>query len=958
MIPTSLAETLVEICGRDGVVLERDRLLVYESDGLTAYRHRPGAVVLPRTTDQVSRSVRAIAKHGLPIVPRGAGTGLSGGAAALNGAVVVGTARMNRILEIDPENRRAVLQPGVINAELSVAAAPYGLCYAPDPSSQTACTIGGNVAENSGGPHCLKWGTTSRWVTGLTVVLPDGSTARFGGLAGEGEAAGYDLTGLFVGSEGCFGIAVEIETALLPLPEGVRTLLAIFDRIEDAGRAVSAVVGAGLLPAAMEIIDGPTIRAVEDSVFAAGYPTDAEAALVVEFDGVEAGLDADAAQAAALCEGAGAREVRQARSEAERTALWKGRKKAFGAMGRIAPDLLVQDATVPRTRLPEVLKGIGETARRFDLVVANVFHAGDGNLHPNILFDRRDADQLERVEAASKEIMRLCIDAGGTITGEHGVGLDKKHHMSLVCGPDELAAMWGARRAFDPNGAMNPGKVLPDESEPGPDAVEYSAGERSAAGSPRVHGGGEPSASGGPARLADLLRPYPADRVLEGEAAREWARGFPAEAVVFPETVEEVQDTVRAAGRSGVQVVPAGRGSWLRAGGWTREAPLVVSTARLNSVCDYEPADLTLTAGAGIGWEELTAMLASNGQWLPLDPPGVGSGTLGGVVACGVSGPLQARYGTVRDNVLGVEVVTGDGRRLKLCGRVVKNVAGYDLVRLTTGSRGSLGIVTQLSMRLFPRPATAATLLFQGDLPGALDTARAVCTSTLPPCAVELLVGAGPGLGGGRAHGGDGGAHGGDAEATVAVRLGGGPAEVDALCAQVEELAGRPPSQQLRDADSRAFHGDRTRWEDGAQIVVRLAALPSHLDRTVEWAGQLAADLDGGQVCADVVAGVARVKGSCGAPLAGARSDAPAEAALFAERAARIRGQVEALGGTLTFSQAPEPLAFRAGWAVAPEQTAAPASASPTPPPNRGQHVARRIKAHFDPISTLAARCP
>ena len=987
MIPTSLAEALVDICGRDGVVLERDRLLVYESDGLTAYRHRPGAVVLPRTADQVSQSVRAIAKHGLPIVPRGAGTGLSGGAAALNGAVVVGTARMNRILEIDPENRRAVLQPGVINAELSVAAAPYGLCYAPDPSSQTACTIGGNVAENSGGPHCLKWGTTSRWVTGLTVVLPDGSTARFGGLAGEGEADGYDLTGLFVGSEGCFGIAVEIEAALLPLPEGVRTLLAIFDRIEDAGRAVSAVVGAGLLPAAMEIIDGPTIRAVEDSVFAAGYPIDAEAALVVEFDGVEAGLDVDAAQAATLCEGAGAREVRRARSEAERTALWKGRKKAFGAMGRIAPDLLVQDATVPRTRLPEVLKGIGETARRFDLVVANVFHAGDGNLHPNILFDRRDADQLERVEAASKEIMRLCIDAGGTITGEHGVGLDKKHHMSLVCGPDELAAMWGARRAFDPDGAMNPGKVLPDESEPEPEAAQRSidggsaasgprahrsgerlaasgprahrSGERLAASGPRAHGGGgERSASGGPTRLADLLRPYPADRVLEGEAAREWARGFPAEAVVFPETVEEVQETVRAAGQSGVQVVPAGSGSWLRAGGWTLETPVVVSTARLNAVCDYEPADLTLTAGAGVGWEELTAMLASNGQWLPLDPPGVGAGTLGGVVACGVSGPLQARYGAVRDNVLGVEVVTGDGRRLKLGGRVVKNVAGYDLVRLTTGSRGSLGIVTRLSMRLFPRPATAATLLFQGNLSGALATARAVCTSTLPPCAVELLVGAGPGRGAGRAHEGNGRAHGGDAEATVAVRLGGGPAEVDALCAQVEGLAGRPPSQQLRDADSRAFHDDRTRWEDGAQIVVRLAALPSHLDRTVEWAGQLAADLDGGQVCADAVGGVARVKGSCGAPLAGARTDAPAEAALFAERAARIRGQVEALGGTLTFSQAPEPLAFKAGWATAPGWAAAPAYASPSPPPNRGQHLARRLKAHFDPISTLAARCP
>ena len=465
MIPATLARSLVEICGPGGVILDEDRLLVYESDALTAYRHRPGAVVLPRTTDEVRAAMSEIARHGLPIVPRGAGTGLSGGAVALDRAVVVGTARMNRILEIDAPNRRAVLQPGVINAELSAAARPHGLYYAPDPSSQTACTIGGNVAENSGGPHCLKYGVTSRYVTGLTVVLADGSVVRAGGQGRESPR--YDLVGLFVGSEGCFGIATEIEGGLLPLPEGVRTLLRIFDRLEDAGRAVSDIVSAGLLPAAMEIIDGPTIRAVEDSVFAAGYPTDAEAALVVEFDGVEAGLDGEAARAAELCERAGAREVRSASDEDERMALWKGRKKAFGAMGRIAPDLLVQDATVPRTTLPSILKGISEIGKRYGLVVANVFHAGDGNLHPNILFDRRDEDELERVERASKEIMRLCVGAGGTITGEHGVGLDKKHHMPLIYGNAELDAMWGVRRVFDPAGVMNPGKVLPDETAPG-----------------------------------------------------------------------------------------------------------------------------------------------------------------------------------------------------------------------------------------------------------------------------------------------------------------------------------------------------------------------------------------------------------------------------------------------------------------------------------------------------------
>lgn len=464
MIPASLHRALVDACGPDAVIVEEGRLLVYESDGLTAHRHMPAAVVLPKTTDALQKAVKAIAAHGLSIVPRGAGTGLSGGAVALGGGVVIGTARMNRILKIDPVNRRAVLQPGVVNAHLSEAAKPHGLYYAPDPSSQTACTIGGNVAENSGGPHCLKYGVTSRYVTGLTVVLSDGSVVELG--AGGRENPGYDLVGLFVGSEGCFGIATEIEVALLPLPEGVRTLLGIFDRLEDSGQAVSDIISAGLLPAAMEIIDGETIRAVEAGMFAAGYPTDAEAALVIEFDGPEAGLEQDAARAAEFCRQAGAREVRTAKDETERMALWKGRKKAFGAMGRIAPDLLVQDATVPRTSLPTILKGISEIGSRYGLTIANVFHAGDGNLHPNLLFDRRDPDELARVEKASKEIMQLCVDAGGTITGEHGVGLDKKHHMSLIYGEPELSTLWGLRRAFDPEGVMNPGKVLPEQTDP------------------------------------------------------------------------------------------------------------------------------------------------------------------------------------------------------------------------------------------------------------------------------------------------------------------------------------------------------------------------------------------------------------------------------------------------------------------------------------------------------------
>ena len=455
-----LVQRLRSVVGEAAVIVDPDRLLVYESDGLTQYRYAPAAVVLPGSTYEVSEVLQILHQEERRFVARGAGTGLSGGALPVDGAVIVGTARMNQILELDPTNRRARVQPGVINAHLTQATLPHGLIYAPDPSSQSACTLGGNVAENSGGPHCLKYGVTTRYVTGLTVVLPNGEIVEFGGIHLDDET--LDLVGLFVGSEGCFGIATEIEVGLIPKPEGVRTLLGIFSSIEDAGRAVSDIMARGMLPAALEIVDAATIRAVEASVFAAGYPVDAGAALVVEFDGIDAGLDQEVQQAVACCEAAGAREVRTAADEEERSALWAGRKKAFGAMGRLAPDLLVQDATVPRTRLPDVLAKIDEIGRRYGLLVANVFHAGDGNLHPNLLFDRRDSEEVERVEAASQEIMAVCIEAGGTITGEHGVGLDKRRFLHLVCSPEVLDTMRRVKGAFDPWGRCNPGKVLPD----------------------------------------------------------------------------------------------------------------------------------------------------------------------------------------------------------------------------------------------------------------------------------------------------------------------------------------------------------------------------------------------------------------------------------------------------------------------------------------------------------------
>jgi len=468
-LPSAIGRRLSGIVGVKHVITDPDRLLVYESDGLTAYRVTPRAVVLPNSTDEVARVVEVLHAEGIEVVPRGAGTGLSGGALATENGVVVGMARMNRILEIDADNRLARLQPGVINAHLTEATKAHGLYYAPDPSSQSTCTLGGNVAENSGGPHCLKYGVTSRYVTGLTLVLAGGRVVQFEGAAGAAHAS-LDLVGLFVGSEGCFGIATEIEVRLLPIAEGVRTLLGIFDAMEDAGRAVTAIMASGLMPAAIEIVDQATIRALEASVFAAGYPTDAGAALVVEFDGTEAGLEADADRAEQCCIAEGAREVQRATEPEHRAALWAARKKAFGAMGRIAPDLLVQDATVPRTKLPEVLTRIAQIGASYDIKIANVFHAGDGNLHPNLLFDRQNEDELDRVERASKEIMQLCVDVGGTITGEHGVGIDKRDYMPLVHNETELEMLRSVKRLFDPDGFFNPGKVLPSKASSASDA--------------------------------------------------------------------------------------------------------------------------------------------------------------------------------------------------------------------------------------------------------------------------------------------------------------------------------------------------------------------------------------------------------------------------------------------------------------------------------------------------------
>src|SRR3954447_447612 len=458
---TSVSARLADIVGERYVLSRQSELLVYNSDGLPGYRRQPSLAVFPGSRDETIAVVRLLAEEGLPFVPRGAGTGLSGGALA-DDIIVVGLHRLKKVISLDIENRRATVEPGVVNLRLNRYVAPHGLLYAPDPSSEAACTIGGNVAENAGGPHCLKYGVTLNHVLALTVILPSGEVVQLGNPIGERD--GYDLRGAFIGSEGCFGLALDITVRLTPKPQTVRTLLADFTSVDQAAHVTSAVVASGIVPAALEFMDGPTIRVVEDSIYAAGYPRDAEAILLIELDGLEAGVVADLETVRRVCLEGGARHVKVARDDAERMKLWQGRKKAFGAMGRLAPHLIVQDAVIPRTKLPEILQTIHGISEKYNVLVCNVFHAGDGNLHPNIAYSADNAEESERVHKAMTEIMNACIDAGGSITGEHGVGLDKMGYMEDIFSAPSLNAMCELRGVFDPERRSNPGKVVPIHS--------------------------------------------------------------------------------------------------------------------------------------------------------------------------------------------------------------------------------------------------------------------------------------------------------------------------------------------------------------------------------------------------------------------------------------------------------------------------------------------------------------
>lgn len=772
-----LIENLQAVVGRDNVLSKPDELLVYECDGLPQHKHLPRAVVFPSTTDETAAVMRVLGRAGVPFTPRGAGTGLSGGALALNRGVVIEMARMRRILKIDEANQLAVVQPGVVNAHVSRAVAHLGLHYVPDPSSQPTCTIGGNIAESAGGVHCLKYGTTTDHVLGVRAVLAGGEIVDLGGAGG--EAAGYDLLGIFVGSEGTFGIVTEATLRLVQIPPTVRTMLAEFAAVNDASHAVSAIIAAGVMPAGLEMMDHEIIRAVEASVFAAGLSLDIGAALLIELDGVEAGIDEEADRVKSICLQYGARACRMARDENERKKLWAARKGAFGAIGRISPDSMIQDAVVPRSRLPEVLDAAYQIASRYQLRIANVFHAGDGNLHPLICFDSRFPDEVHRVKEAGRELMETCVRAGGSITGEHGVGFDKRELLSLIFSEADMETMLRVRAAFDPSGLCNPGKIIPMlrgcgearaqtksnvqspmsnvVSELGTAVIALQEtsdllGPRASrpqgsteASLPETENHRRSKHNGRGSTVVRSFDPHTAIKQVSavvGEVNVSHSSPvavFPSALTVAPESIEQICEVMKLASRESWSVVPAGAATWLDAGNPLKRINIILSTEKLNRIIEHEPADLVAITEAGTPLHDFNEALGRNGQWLAIDPPDDRHSTIGGVIATGLGGAQQFGYGPPRRHVIGMKVVLADGTLIKVGGRVVKNVAGYDLCKLFTGSYGTLGVIVEVNFKLRPLPFETRTILAAGKSQDLISAARRVIDARLFPVAVELL---------------------------------------------------------------------------------------------------------------------------------------------------------------------------------------------------------------------------
>ena len=676
-VPAGLINELRRIVGDRHVSESRTAAELYSYDGSLA-TGAPGAVVFPADSAETARVVKAAARSGVPFVPRGFGTNLSGGTVLPYGGLTICLSRLNRILGINPRNRTAVVQPGVTNLELQNALAPLGFFYAPDPASQKVATLAGNVGENSGGPRCLKYGVTTNHVLGLEVILSDGEVLQLGGAAH--DPPGYDLRALIIGSEGTLAVVTEITVRIMPTPEKVMTQLVVYNDVAAAARSVADIIAAGILPATLEMMDAPIIRAVEDSI-ACGYPRDAAAVLIIEVEGPVAGLEKQAERIRTICLDNHCREVRDAATALERSRLWEGRRGAFGAVARLAPNYLVNDGTVPRTLLPEALARVAAIVTKHGFEHGNVFHAGDGNLHPLILFDSRDPDQLKRVHAAGWEIMQACVALGGTISGEHGIGMEKMEAMRLVFSDDDIAAQRSLNQAIDPLQVLNPGKMFPDTTE------AFAFKEHAA-----------------------------------------WAA--PADSLFAAES--DVAATVRGALAEGRALLPRGGDSLAGFGNFPARPLTPLGMDTLVTMVELDPANQFFTAGAGMTLGAIQAALAAHNQWLPLRPAFESAKrTLGGITATGACGPERLAYGAPRKLLLGLRFVDGHGRLINAGGKVVKNVAGYDMTRLVAGSAGTLGVITRVTLKTATRPERCAMISAVGVLEACADLAAQVLGSSL-----------------------------------------------------------------------------------------------------------------------------------------------------------------------------------------------------------------------------------
>lgn len=677
MATTANLQPLAQLFDKRQLITNPIELITYEVDA-GFDRGRPDGVFYPQSAEEVSRVMQWASEHKIPLIARGAGTGLSGGAVPEHGGLIIEFARMNRILNFDQAGRAATVQTGVVNLVLDGVAKQAGLYYPPDPSSGRSSTIGGNLGENAGGPHCFKYGVTTNYITGLEVVLANGRILRLGGQALDYPE--YDFVGALVGSEGTLGIVTQAEVRLLRNPPGVKTLMVSFASIEQAGQAVSAVIAAGLMPATLEMMDQKIMRMIEE-YSGAGMPVDAEAGLIVEVDGYPASLDSQMEEIAEILTRHGGYDLRIAQSEEERQKIWYGRKSAAGAVARLAPSFYLVDITVPRSRLADMLTAVDDVCRHYDLRAGHVFHAGDGNLHPLILCDASNPELMARVFAACDEIVAHCLERGGSITGEHGVGIEKRKYMSAMYSGAELAAMLDLKALLDPQGLLNPGKIFPEQRPP----VQRSTAA---------------PLSG------DQLAPTSTDEAAATLAAFSQARR-----------------PVRIGGSG-----PEADEAWL-------------TTKNLSGVIEYAPNDLYITVGAGMPVQELQAFLAEHNMQAPLAAAWPHT-TIGGLIATNTNAPLRMRYGALRDVLIATTVALPDGRVIRAGRNVVKNVAGYDLAKLFVGSYGTLGLICDVTLKVMPLPRQQTTLAVPvPDLAAGLAWAKALLPHLLVASGLVIVPG-------------------------------------------------------------------------------------------------------------------------------------------------------------------------------------------------------------------------